>query len=482
MIISYVKDNKLFLVFQDFEENIDSVYDEIKKFPPEAFDSVKEILDKNFFDKGTLERQTHYVNSITSYIDAVTIDEKQYYFFLYIVPKDVDIDFNGVTDKEEQINFVERLLIKLFKLYSSYATDSKSIEVLENFSGENFLQLEAEFYLRKLDKLYGTLLNYKLHYKNKIICSDKVIGEPITELNMLESNPLKTYQFIKAPYQKDLIKYVFSCIKFLEIYRLEIFKENEVMLYSELLKRINKINNLLLKISSTKKLQSEHITNKTLHTFFKKYKNNSEIKHNRKIYNLIKTIFFTELQNDIQLYISIDLTQIFEKILESKLIHYGERLFIGDEKDTKKILRINRTPDINLNNINFLLEKDDKQVVKQFPDFMIKENNIYNIVDAKYKFKENVLKRPDDIRQVLIYSLLFNKDYFELNHHLNDIKKIIIYVDKSNLNIQNIDDITINNDAISLYENQADNTIYNEKLFNSEVILIPCPIFKQTVE
>ena len=254
------------------------------------------------------------------------------------------------------------------------------------------------------------------------------------------------------------------------------------MLYSELLKRINKINNLLLKISSTKKLQSEHITNKTLHTFFKKYKNNSEIKHNRKIYNLIKTIFFTELQNDIQLYISIDLTQIFEKILESKLIHYGERLFIGDEKDTKKILRINRTPDINLNNINFLLEKDDKQVVKQFPDFMIKENNIYNIVDAKYKFKENVLKRPDDIRQVLIYSLLFNKDYFELNHHLNDIKKIIIYVDKSNLNIQNIDDITINNDAISLYENQANNTIYNEKLFNSEVILIPCPIFKQTVE
>jgi hypothetical protein len=65
---------------------------------------------------------------------------------------------------------------------------------------------------------------------------------------------------------------------------------------------------------------------------------------------------------------------------------------------------------------------------------------------------------------------------------LNDIKKIIIYVDKSNLNIQNIDDITINNDAISLYENQANNTIYNEKLFNSEVILIPCPIFKQTVE
>lgn len=481
MIISYTKDNKLFLVFQDFEENIDRVYDEIKKFPAKVFDSVKEILDKNFFDKGTLERQTHYVNSITSYIDAVTIDEKQYYFFLYIIPKDINIDFDGVTDKEKQIHLIERLLLKLFKLYSSYATNSKCIEILENFSGENFLQLEAEFYLSKLNRLYGTLLNYKLHYKNKIICSDKVIGEPIAELNMIESNPLKTYQFINAPYQKDLIKYVFSCIKFLEIFRLEIFKENEI-LYAELFKIINKINNLLLKISSTKKLQSEYITNKTLYTFLKRNKNNSEIKNNRKIYNLTKSMFFTELQNDVQLYISIDLTQIFEKILERKLIHYGEKLFIGDEKDTKKILRINGTPDIDLNNINFLLEKDNNQVIKQFPDFMIKENNIYNIVDAKYKFKENVLKRPDDIRQVLIYSLLFNKDYFELNHHLNNIKKIIIYVDKSNLNIQNIDDITINNDAISLYENQANNTIYNEKLFNSEVILIPCPIFKQTVE
>jgi len=43
MIISYVKDNKLFLVFQDFEENIDSVYDEIKKFPPEALIRLKKF-------------------------------------------------------------------------------------------------------------------------------------------------------------------------------------------------------------------------------------------------------------------------------------------------------------------------------------------------------------------------------------------------------------------------------------------------------
>ena len=61
---------------------------------------------------------------------------------------------------------------------------------------------------------------------------------------------------------------------------------------------------------------------------------------------------------------------------------------------------------------------------------------------------------------------------------MNDIKKIIIYVVKSKLDIQNIDCITINSDIISLDEN-VDNIVYEEKLFNSKVILMPCSIFKQ---
>lgn len=478
MILSHVEDNKLYLVFQDFEDKIDNIYEEIEKFPKKTIASIKKILDSNFFNRLTLERQTNYINSISTYIEDVTSDNKQYYFYLFIIPKDININFNGLEVIGDKINKIEHLLIKLFKLYSKYSSNNKIVELFENFNGKNFLQLEADFYIRKLEKVYGTLLNYKMNYKNKIICSEKIIGEEIFELNVIEDNPLKNYQFIKAPYQRDLIKFIYSSIKFLEVKRLHIFKNHAVYEYKEILKLINKINNLLLKISTQKNLSSENITKKTIANFFKKYKNNSEMKKNKKLYSLIHSIFFTELQKDVQLFISIDLTKVFEKVLEKKLENYDDALYIGNE-DEHKIQKLNGERDIELNKINFLLEKNGNSFVRQFPDFMIKNNNTFHIIDAKYKFMQNVLKRSDDIRQVLVYSLLFNKDYFYTNHNLQPIKKIILYIEKSDINIDNLDGILINNEQLDVY-NTTQSHIYIDNLFNSEVILTPIRMLKQT--
>ena len=138
-----------------------------------------------------------------------------------------------------------------------------------------------------------------------------------------------------------------------------------------------------------------------------------------------------------QLFISIDLTKVFEKILEKKLENYNDALYIGNENE-QKIQKHTGEKDVELNKINFLLEKNENSFVKQFPDFMIKDNNIFHIIDAKYKFMHNVLKRSDDIRQVLVYALLFNKDYFYIHHDLQLVKKIILYVEKSNIDIDKL--------------------------------------------
>lgn len=477
MIISHANENKLYLVFQDFEDKIEDIYAELDKFPKNAASSIRKILDNNLFSRNILERQTNYIDSISTYIDDINYKDEVYYFYLFIIPKDIDIDFNGITDKEERIKKIEELLIKLFKLYSRYSSNQKVIELFENFKGNSFLQLEAEFYLKKLNKIYGTLLNYKRNYKNQIICSDKIIGEEIFELNVIEENPLKNYQFIKAPFQKDLIKFICSSLKFLKKKRLDIFEKNAQDEYKEILKILNKINNLLIKISTHKNISSDNISKKTLDKFFKKYKNNIEIKKNKKVFNLVQSIFFTELKKDVQLFLSVDLTKVFERVLEKKLSYYDEFLYIGNESE-QKIVKSDGSKDQNINNINFLLEKGKTKLINQYPDFMINEENCFHIIDAKYKFKESVLKKSDDIRQVLVYSLLFNKDmFFAKNEDMKKIKKIILYVQKSNVNMNNFNDLVINIERIDI-DNLLDSFSYKENLFNTEVIISPIQLLK----
>ncbi|WP_165772871.1 McrC family protein, partial [Malaciobacter marinus] len=290
-------------------------------------------------------------------------------------------------------------------------------------------------------------------------------------------NPLKNYQFIKAPFQKDLIKFIYSSLKFLKKKRLDIFEENARDEYKEILKILNKINNLLIKISTHKNISSDNISKKTLDKFFRKYKNNIEIKKNKKVFNLVHSIFFTELKKDVQLFLSVDLTKVFEKVLEKKLSHYDKLLYIGNESE-QKIVKSDGSIDKNINNSNFLLEEGKTKLINQYPDFMIKEENHFHIIDAKYKFKENVLKKSDDIRQVLVYSLLFNKDmFFAKNEDMQKIKKIILYVQKSNININNFNDLVINIERIDI-DNLLDSFSYKENLFNTEVIISPIEVLK----
>ena len=471
MLLTHIQDNHLFLVFQDFEDEIEDIYKAIKQFPHKASVEIKEILKENFF-ANTLQQQKYYVNSISTYIDDISDDGKQYFFHLYILPKDINIDHN-ITDKDELISKIESLSFKLFQLYSQLNIGKRNIQLFEQNKGKNFLQLEANFYINKLDKLYSYLLNYKAHSKNKVICSDKRIGIEIDELNRLESNPLKNYQFIKVAYQKELIRFVYTTISFLKKYRIEIFRLKAKEEYSILIKLINKINNLLLKISSHKSMIDENVSKETLAKYLLQYKNKKEIKDNVKIYETITSIFYTQLNNDVQFFISMDLPRIFEQLVERKLNNYSSNLFIGDES-SRAIITNTEVKDKSLNSINFLLKSDTKKI-KQYPDFLIKDNRedqeIYHVIDAKYKLEKKILNEQD-IRQVLTYAILFNKEYSAQLINQKNIKKFVIYAKKSNVDLGNIENICLNVNEINIFNNDSDFLVYEDNLFDSQIVFV----------
>lgn len=477
MIITCVKDNHLYLSFQDFEDNINNIYNELLSFPLSSRKLIKKILDKNFFSN-TLERQTSYINTISTYIDAVGEGNQQYFLHLYIIPKDINMSFNSELSDYEKIQLIEKFSVKLFKLYSNFILDKKLINLFRHSEGKSFLQLESQFYVEKLENVYNILLNYKMHYKKKVICSDKNIGIPIDELNILEKNPLKNYQFIKSPYQKDLIRFVYSTITFLKKYRLEIFKTSNSIEYDLLLKLINKINNLLLKISTHKSIAQDALNKKSLKKYFKKYENNKELKNNPKLFKLIKSIFYTQLKANASFFISIDLTKVFEELIEKKLSIYKENLYVGKESERSIEKSSDKTSCEFLNTKNYLLDKVDNSI-KQYPDFLIKDQiedkTIYHIIDAKYKLRKNIFN-SSDIRQVLVYSLLFNKE-FSLNlSNQKYIKKVIIYAEKSTIELADISTLELDFENIDL--NESGYEVYRDNLFDSDFIFIPISILK----
>lgn len=469
MLLTHIRDNHLYLVFQDFEDKIEDIYKAIKEFPYKASLEIKEILKENFF-ADTLQRQMDYVNSISTYIDDISDEGKQYFFHLYILPKDINIDYN-ITDNDELISKIESLSFKLFQLYTQLNIAERNIQLFEQNKGNNFLQLEANFYINKLDKLYSYLLNYKAHSKNKVICSDKRIGIEIDEINRLENNPLKKYQFIKVAYQKELIRFVYTTISFLKKYRIEIFRGKAKEEYRILIKLINKINNLLLKISSHKSMIDENVSKETLAKYLLQYKNKTEIKDNVRIYETITSMFYTQLNSDVQFFMSMDLPKIFEQLVEKKLRNYSSDLFIGDES-SKSIVTSAKVKDETLNSINFLLKSGAK--IKQYPDFLIKDNmdeqEIYHVIDAKYKLEKNILNEQD-IRQVLTYAILFNKEYSAQLINQKNIKKFIIYAKSSNVDLGNIENICLNVNEINIYNNN-DFLVYEDNLFDSEIVFL----------
>ena len=472
MIFTHTIDNHLYLVFQDFEDKIDDIYKAVKQFPHKASVEIKEILKENFF-ADTLQRQKDYVNNISTYIDDISDDGKQYFFHLYILPKDINIS-HDITDKDELISKIESLSFKLFQLYGQLDIGKRDIELFEHNKGENFLQLEANFYINKLDKLYSNLLNYKAHSQNKVICSDKRIGVEIDELNRLESNPLKNYQFIKVAYQKELIWFVYTTISFLKKYRIEIFKVKAEEEYRVLIKLINKINNLLLKISSHKSMIDENVSKETLSKYLLQYKNKKEIKDNTRIYETITSIFYTQLNSDVQFFMSVDLAKVFEELVEKKLNRYKEDLFIGEEpKYIKPALSKNSIN--NLNKINYLLSKNNNKKIKQYPDFLIKgnmgEQETYHVIDAKYKLEKNIFNEQD-IRQVLTYAILFNKEYSAQLSNQKNIKKFIIYAKSSSIDLDNIENLCLNTNKIDIFSEDGTFLVYEDNLFDSEIVFV----------
>jgi len=479
-IISYKKKNHLYLAFQDFNHKEDDIYKKLKIFPIKSQKTIRNFLEKNIFSD-TLKRQTHYLNTISTYIEDMYDDETQYFFHLYIFPKDLIITNLQDYKDDELIKKIEFLSTKLFYLYSKLLnTNEKAIKLFNNYKGKNFLQLESEFYIHKLGQIYSYLINYNANHQMKIVCSDKRIGIEIDSLNILESNPLKNYQFIKMPHQQELVRFIYSLIDFLKIYRIEIFKLDYQEEYEKIIKLTNKITNLLLKISSRKYLINDNIKKENLLQYFSKYKNKKELQQNKHLYKIVKSIFLTQLEEETLLFKSIDLTKIFEKIVELKLSDYNNVLYIGDENN-KIITPKCGTDTTSLNSVNFLINKAEKP--KQYPDFLIKDPfygpSIYHIIDAKYKLFAEKKLDSHDIRQILSYSILFNKEYSQQLTNQKNIKKFIIYAKQSYIDLNNIENLTIDESIIDISSSCVDCSTYIENLFNSELKYIGINTIKE---
>ena len=282
----------------------------------------------------------------------------------------------------------------------------------------------------------------------------------VDSLNELEDDPLKRYQFVKVAHQQDLIIFVYSLLNFLEEERINYFKKHP--LYSKLKNVLSKVNNYHLKNSTSRHIKKEVITFKTLQKFFNRYKSSKEVQKNKLIYNILELIFSNQLKEGAFISKSIDMTKMFEKVVENSLQNtYHDNLFIGKEPDRIDGLEPFKS---HLNKINYLLQNDKTLLVGQFPDFLIRDDSdIYHIVDAKYKLKDYLLKDRTMFWQVLVYSKLFNQS---IEDH-NSIKKIIIFAKHSNINLDHADKIAINSTE-SIQIEKCD-WYYDEMVFGSKI-------------
>ena len=157
---------------------------------------------------------------------------------------------------------------------------------------------------------------------------------------------------------------------------------------------------------------------------------------------------------------------MFEKIIEKNLRKtYGNNLNIGDENSQKFIGQDSET----LKGMKYLLDGNN---LPQYPDYVIRSEDIFHIVDAKYKIYDNLLKDSNAFRQILIYSKLFNKD-----KDITRVNKMLVYVNNYNVDIDNYKDISLN-DASITFNDHDDVELYTDTIFNSSIILRGFSIFK----
>lgn len=471
MFLVHFEANTVYAVFQDLSVEsknlskyiLEKLQDE--SVPLSLHKRIKDFFNDNKLVDDNFQRQKNYISTLRTYIDVVTTTKHKnvYYLNLYVLPKDINLQYNKNDSKKSIIKKIDKLSLNIYQIYDSLVGHRDiRLKSLQLTKGSTFLDLELYFYLQELNKLHDYLLNYKRSLKDKIICSDKNVGIMIDSLNELEDDPLKRYQFVKVAHQQDLIVFVYSLLDFLENERINYFKLHP--LYNKLKNILSKINNYLLKISTSTHIKRELITFKSLQKFFNKYNNSKEVQKNKPIYNILELIFSNQLYEGAFISKSIDMTKMFEKVVENSLQDtYHDNLFIGKEPD-----RINGLEPFksHLNKINYLLENqnDKTPLVEQFPDFLIRdESDIYHIVDAKYKLKDYLLKDRAMFWQVLVYSKLFNQRVE--NHDL--IKKIIIFAEYSDIKLDNADKITINStEAIQI---EKCDWYYDEMVFGSKI-------------
>lgn len=465
------KTNTVYAVFQDMsmesknlsqyisdrlqEENVPvSIHQNIKNFFAE-----NKVINENF------HRQTNYISTFRTYIDVVTTKKHKnvYHLNLYVIPKDIQLKYNDSENKKSLIRKVDKLSLSIYQLYDSLIGHKDiKLKSLKLGKGSTFLDLELSFYLKELNKLHDYLMNYKRSLIDKIICSDKEVGIMIDSLNELEKDPLKQYQFVKVSHQKDLIVFVYSLLYFLQKERINYFKLHP--LYKKLKATISKISNYLLKISTSNHIKQETITFKNLQIFFNYYNNSKEIQRNKSIYSILESIFSNQLQEGAFISKSIDMTKMFEKVVENSLKNtYMDNLFIGKEPDEIDGSEPHKS---HLNKINHLLEKptEHKQLVNQFPDFLVRnDSGVYHILDAKYKLEKDLYKDRAMFWQVLVYSKLFNQGIDDQN----DIKKIIVFAKHSKIDLDYIDNIAINSRKVIKIE--SCDWYDSEMLFGSKI-------------
>jgi len=447
-------DNNIYIVFQDTSIESKNLFRYIQKRLPalgkKTLGKIKDFLEKNSVIDDNARRQKTYISHLKTYIDIV--DEKTpLSLHIHVIPKDFEIIYQDTDENtEKNINFFQQFSFDIFKSYAQLIDENhKDFEIYKASKGKTFLEYEFDFYLKKLNTLYDYLLNYKRTLTDMIIVSDKKIGIEIDDLNRFESDKLKIYQFVKTSHQSDLIIFIFSLIEYLKDKRLFIFASHHEN--QKLLKTIAKIDNFLKKISTSKHIKKESINSKNLKSFFARYNNSKEIQKNQSIYQILEDIFYSQLEKDSFIFKTIDMTKMFEKIVELRLKQtYGEEFvnignewkgtFIGKDK-------------AELEARKYLL---DEKALPQYPDFVIKQEEFFHIVDAKYKTEDSLNKDSNAFRQIIIYAKLFNKTIDQAN-----IIKLLIYALKKRIDIDRYTDLEPNIERLPLEEKTQKENIFD---------------------
>jgi len=479
MFLVQVEKNNIYVVFQDLSQESKEIAAAIsrelnhKEVPPSLHNKIRDFFRDNLVLGDNLLRQKSYVSTLKTYIDIVQQKHGKsvYYLHLYILPK--DIRFVNGSEGMERIRKIEQLSLRMFQLYNEHI-EKKDIEFqsLKEFRGDSFLDLELAFYLHELNRLHDHLLNYTRTLHDRIVCSDKSVGIPIESLNRLESNPLKRYQFVKEVHQTDLIVFVYSLIRFLQTERIDAFRRHR--LFPKLQAITSRIYNFLHKISSTRHLRYEQISTKDLKRFFARFENSPEIRKNRRIFEILYGIFANQLREGVFLSKSIDMTKMFERVVAKRLEgSYAAALYRGEESEGR--IKGKEPYAAQLNSINYLLEDRGKPLIRQFPDYLIRESDeeIYHILDAKYKLYDTLMKDRAAFWQILIYSQLFNKKIADQAR----IKKRIIYAESSKIDL----DSDPKNLQIDLSPIDIDRCTkkMTENLYKTEIGLVGIRIFWQ---